>query len=303
MRLPHLNALRAFEAAARHESIARAADELCVTQGAVSRHVKILEEELGVQLFRRLPRGIELTEQGRRFFPILTGAFETIAVGARQIASSKRDLKIICPPSFSIRWLVPRLEQFRERFPEIQVRLTTAMYEWDEFYSGDFDLGFDCGNSNRPDGIEAVKIVPELLTPVCAPTLLDSGPSLNVPEDLVAFRLLHTTPDRHDWSAWLKAFSVKGVDPMSGETYPNLDMAIKAAVMGQGVTMGDMALIGYELETGQLVCPFDNLMCSTDWEGYCLYGPKGCWDDPRVSAFKAWLLETAANSELGTNTD
>jgi LysR family glycine cleavage system transcriptional activator len=293
MRLPTLNALRAFEAAARHQSIARAADELCVTQGAVSRHVKLLEEELGVSLFRRLPRGIELTEQGKRFLPILTDAFESIAVGARRIASAKRDLKIICPPSFSIRWLIPRLERFRERFPDIQIRLTTAMYNWDEFYSGDFDLGFDCGDSNRPEGIEAVTIVPELLTPVCAPAMLEGESPLGRPEDLAAFKLLHTTPDRRDWTIWLEAYGVNGVDPMSGEIFPSLDMAVKAAVMGQGITMGDMILVREELETGKLICPFEDRTLTTDWEGYCLYGRTGCWDDPRAAAFKTWLLETA----------
>jgi LysR family glycine cleavage system transcriptional activator len=294
MRLPPLNALRAFEAAARHQSIVRAADELCVTQGAVSRHVKLLEEDLGIRLFRRLPRGIELTEQGRSLLPILSDAFESIAIGARQVASAKRDLKIISPPSFSIRWLIPRLESFRERFPDIQIRLTTAMYDWDEFYGGDFDLAFDCGNPARPDGFEAVTILPELLTPVCAPEILDAGPLLERPEDLAAFELLHSTPDRRDWTVWLEAYGVKGVNPMSGEVFPNLDMAIKAAVMGRGMVIGDMVLIQDELETRKLVRPLHDLTLTTGWQGYCLVGPAGCWDDHRVSAFKSWLLEIAA---------
>jgi len=231
MRLPPLNALRAFEAAARHQSIARAANELCVTQGAVSRHVKLLEEDLGVSLFRRLARGIELTEQGRRFLPVVSNAFESIAVGARQVASAKRDLNIICPPSFSIRWLIPRLEGFRQRFPDIEIRLTTAIYDPDAFHLGDFDLGFDCGAPMRPDGVDAVLIGPELLTPVCAPALLD-GAVLEKPEDLAAFRLLHTTPDRRDWRVWLEAYNVKSVDPLSGELFPSLDMAVRAAAMG-----------------------------------------------------------------------
>ena len=300
MRLPPLNALRAFEAAARHQSIARAADELCVTQGAVSRHVKLLEEDLGVSLFRRLPRGIELTEQGRRFLPVLTDAFESIAMGARRAAAAKRDLKIVCPPSFSIRWLIPRLGAFRESFPDIEIRLTTTDYDREDFYGGDFDLGFDCGYPGRPEGIEAVTLLPELLTPVCAPALLD-GRTLDGPEDLAGFKLLHTTTDRRDWTVWLEAYGVAGVDPGSGEVFPNLDMAVKAAVMGQGMTMGDMVLAADELETGKLICPLPDFTLTTDWEGYCLYGPAGCWDDSRVAAFKAWLVETVAqeHSEIG----
>ena len=294
MRLPPLNALRAFEAAARHQSMARAADELCVTQGAVSRHVKLLEEDLGVTLFRRLARGIELTEQGRRFLPVLTDAFESIAVGARQVAAAKRDLRIVCPPSFSIRWLIPRLEGFRARFPDIQVRLTTSGSEWEEFNRGDFDIGFDCGEMDLPSGIESVLIVPELITPVCAPALLEGGPRLETPADLAAFRLLHTTRDHRDWKVWLEAYGVTGVDPLIGEAFPILDMAVRAAVMGQGIAIGDVSLIREELETGKLVRPFPELTLTTDWEGYSLFGPAGCWDDPRIAAFKDWLLEAAA---------
>lgn len=294
MRLPPLNALRAFEAAARHQSIARAADELSVTQGAVSRHVRLLEEDLGVPLFRRLPRGIELTEQGRRFLPVLSDAFQAIAVGARQVAAVKRGLRIVCPPSFSIRWLIPRLEAFRARFPDIQIRLTTSAYEWEEFEKGDFDLGFDCGDMQRPAGIDSILIVPELITPVCAPSLLDGGPPLERPSDLAGFTLLHTTPDHRDWKVWLDSYGVTGVDPLAGEAFPILDMAVRAAVMGQGIAIGDVSLIGEELETGKLVRPFPDMTLTTDWQGYSLFGPAGCWDDPRAAAFKDWLLEVTA---------
>ncbi|MGH6894227.1 MAG: LysR family transcriptional regulator, partial [Dongiaceae bacterium] len=139
MRLPSLNALRAFEAAARHQSFARAADELRVTEGAVSRHVKLLEEDLDVELFKRLPRGLALTDAGRKFLPVLTEAFESIASGTRQAMSSDRALKIICPPTFSIRCLVPALHDFRARFPEIAFKLTTAPYTYDIFFGGEFD--------------------------------------------------------------------------------------------------------------------------------------------------------------------
>jgi LysR family glycine cleavage system transcriptional activator len=298
MRMPPLNALRAFEAAARHNSFLRAAEELHVTPGAVSRHVKHLEEELGVALFRRLPRGIELTEQGRKFLPALTDAFASITQAARQVAASKGELRLICPVSFSVRWLIPRLEKFREAHPEVPLQLTTANYEWDEFYSGNFDLGFDCGEPNRPEGIEVVRILPELITPVCAPTLLEKGPTLSKPEDLADFKLLHTTADRRDWRVWLEAFEVTGVDPLSGEIFPTLDTAVQAALLGQGITMGDMVLVRGELEAGKLVCPFPDHVLTTDWEGMCLYGLAGCWQDPRVEAFKTWLLETAAAEGL-----
>ena len=297
MRLPSLNALRAFEAAARHQSILRAAEELCVSQGAVSRHVKLLEEDLGVQLFRRLPRGIELTEQGRRFLPVLTDAFEAIVIGARQISSSKQELRIICPPTLSIRWLVPRLGRFKERYPDIQVRLTTAMYEWEDFLNGDYDLGFDCGDPHtRPSGLEAVTVLPEIMMPVCAPALLQGSDGLREPADLAKVTLLHSTPDHRDWTRWLQAFGVKGVDSRSGEVFPSLDMAVKAAALGQGVTIGDLILTAAEIERGEVVMPFAEMRLETDFEGYCLYGPAGCWTHPKIAAFKTWILEEAVEA-------
>jgi len=231
VRLPSLNALRAFEAAARHESFARAADELCVTEGAVSRHVKLLEEDLGVQLFRRLPRSLKLTEAGRKFLPVLTEAFESIASAARQTRGSKRELKVICPPTFSIRWLLPRLQQFRSSNPDIQLRLTTAPYDLEIFFGGDFDLGFDCG-WQRPDGMEACLVLQSIMTPVCSPRVLEERAPLTKPSDLAGHNLLHTTPDRHDWEVWLRTYKVEGVDGKHGEVFPSGDMAYRAAVLG-----------------------------------------------------------------------
>lgn len=296
MRLPPLNALRAFEAAARHQGFTGAADELCVTRGAISRHVKLLEEHLGVALFRRLPKGIELTESGRRFLPVLTDAFENIGRRARQISSEDNDLRIICPPTTSIRWLIPRLDQFRESYPNIQTRLTTAFYDWGDFQSGEFDLGFGCDPlSQRPDGIEVLPLFPMIIVPACAPNLLEGPTPLHRPTDLAHFTLLHENPDHHDWTAWLSAFEVEGLDLHLGEDFPNLDMAIKAAVMGKGVVMGDLVLTRDELETGQLVMPFEEMKCTTGWGDFGLRGATNGWDDPKVEAFKAWISEAASD--------
>jgi LysR family glycine cleavage system transcriptional activator len=295
MKLPPLNALRAFEAAARHGGFTGAADELCVTRGAISRHVKLLEEHLGVALFRRLPQGIELTEQGRRFLPILTNAFDSISQGARSISSDRLDLRIICPPTLSIRWLIPKLGQFRARYSDIRVRLTTEFFGWDDFQSGAFDLGFSVEHfGQRPAEIEVLPMFPMLIVPACAPVLMEDPTALSKPEDLANFTLLHEDPDRHDWTSWLKAFGVKGVDPHSGEVFPNLDMAVKAAVMGLGVVMGDIVLTRNEFETGQLVMPFENLRCETDWGKFCLVGLSDRWRDPKIEAFRSWVAEVAA---------
>jgi len=294
MRLPPLNALRAFEAAARHNGFAGAADELCVTRGAVSRHVRLLEEHLGVALFRRLPQGIELTEAGRRFLPVLTSAFEAIQHGAQRIATERTDLHIICPPTTSIRWLIPHLPKFRARCPDIRVRLTTEFFEREDFRDGDFDLGFGLTTyrKQRP-GVEVLPFLPMRIVPGCAPQLLKGDSPLKEPGDLVRFTLLHETASRHDWKSWLNTFGVEGVDPETGDVFPNLDMAVAAAVMGAGVVMGDLLLTHREFQTGQLVMPFPDLHCATDWGDFCLIGPAERWHEPKVEAFKAWVLEVA----------
>jgi LysR family glycine cleavage system transcriptional activator len=292
MRLPSLNALRAFEAAARHESFARAADELCVSEGAVSRHVKLLEEDLGVALFTRLRRGLALTEPGRKFLPVLTGAFESIAAGTRQAMNDSRPLKVICPPTFSVRCLVPVLQDFRTRYPEVDLKLTTAPFTPEIFFGGEFDLGFDCGEPHRPEGVEATLILQSVMTPVCAPRLLRQTAPPAGPADLARFNLLHTTADRHDWSAWLAAFDAGNLDTSRGDVFPSADSAYRAAVHGQGVVIGDLSVLVEELASDALVCLFDDMALAVPTEAYHVFGRPDRWDDPRARKFRDWLEET-----------
>lgn len=296
MRLPSLNALRAFEAAARHGGFTGAASELCVTRGAVSRYVKLLEQELGVTLLRRLAHGIELTSAGRSLLPVLTSAFEIIQRQVQQIASEGNDLRVVCPPTLSIRWLIPRLDQFRELHPNIRIRLTIRFFVWRELLGGEFDLGIGCDPSSEPPkGIEVVPLFPMIIVPACAPALLAGPVVLKEPPDLVGFTLLHESPDHHDWQAWLTAFDVQGVDPRSGADFPNLDMAVRAAVLGEGIVMGDVVLTREEFEAGQLVMPFAQMKCATDWGDFALCGPASQWDDPKVEAFRSWIADVAAD--------
>lgn len=294
MRLPPLNALRAFEAAARHGGFTGAADELCVTRGAISRHVKLLEEHLGVALFRRFPQGVEMTEAGRRFLPVLSDAFESISQRALQIAAENNDLRIICPPTVSIRWLIPKLAEFHDLYPEIQTRLTTAFYDWDDLRSGAFEVGIACDPPDTwPPDVDVSPMFPMITVPACAPGLLDGQHSLKQPADLARFTLLHESPGHDDWVEWLDAFKVEGVDPSSGEDFPNLDIAVKAAVMGRGVVMGDLILTRDEFETGQLVMPFGNMVHKTDHD-FAVYVHETYRDDPKVHAFKAWISQVAS---------
>ena len=227
---------------------------------------------------------------------MLTDAFDMILRRTREVASRNKDLRIICPPTVSIRWLIPRLDDFRELHPDIQIRLTTAFYDWEDFFSGEFDLGIGCEPaSERPDGIEVLPLFPMIVVPACAPALLEHSVPLEKPEDLASYTLLHESQDHHDWIAWLTAFDIQGIDPQSGDVLPSLDMAVKAAVMGKGVVMGDLVLTREEFETGQLVMPFEKMKCMTDWGDFALRGPAAGWNDPRVEVFKSWISDAASD--------
>ena len=294
MKLPPLNALRAFEAAARHGGFIDAADELCVTRGAISRHVKLLEEQLGVQLFLRNHRGVALTDAGRQFLPVLSEAFQDIAKGAEQI-SARKQLRIICTPALSIRWLFPRLGEFRERHPEIDVRLTTDFYREYGFKAGEYDLGASVEIwPGRDVDVEVFPLFPTKLSPLCKPALLQGPNALTTPEQLKDFSLLRGRGGRNDWRNWMAEFQLDHLDTDEGEFFPNVDMSIKAAAMGVGVVMGDLMLCREELDLGMLAIPFPDMLCDPPEGGYCLLGDKDCRKNPSIDAFLGWAEEISA---------
>ncbi len=290
MRLPPLNALRAFEAAARHQGFILAAEELCVTRGAISRQVKLLEDHLGVALFHRHVRGVALTTAGRQLQPVLSEAFQMMMRQVEQIAADAAELRVICPPTLSIRWLLPQLEAFRAAYPEISLRLTTDFYSNSGFAAADFDLGISLQNSRlaRAETITVLPLFDMRLAPACAPALL---PRLEAgPEALAQLRLLHESPRQSDWATWARHFGLRQLDVTRGEIFPNLDMATRAAVMGAGVVMADLVLCAEELARGDLVLPFPQMSCGTPEGAYALIGEAEKWHDPKVAAFRDWLL-------------
>ena len=293
MRMPPLNALRAFEAAGRYENFSRAAEELHVTQGAVSRHVKLLEQHLGIDLFRRRPQGLELTARGRALLPELSASFERITQAAKAVTNQDGEIRILCAPTFATRWLIPRLLDFQERYPDFRASVGLFLASYDEFYKGSFDVGIDCFEfaSLRPTDLEGVLIRREALTPVCAPRLLDGDPPLAQPSDLARHVLLHPYMDRQDWRKWLRAAGLAEVDIESGQTFETLEMAARAAVGGLGIAMGDLLLVQDDLESGQLVAPFD-LVVSED-TGYYLFCPRGRFKEPKIAAFRDWIIAEA----------
>lgn len=292
MRLPPLNALRAFEAAARHGGFIAAAEELHVTRGAISRHVKLLEAHLGVQLFLRHARGVTLSPAGARLLPVLSDGFGRIAREIADVAAEAAELRVLCPPATSIRWLIPRLERFRARHPDIELQLTTDFHTRGGRDTARYDVAFSVVEvAGRDPSVKVLPLFPIRLTPACTPALADG---LRDPADLAGATLLHETARRADWAAWLSAFGATGVDSRSGHDFPNLDLATRAAVMGAGVVMADLVLCRDEIDAGLLVAPFPDMVCASPEGSVCLIGPGHRWNNENVRAFRDWAAEQAA---------
>jgi len=295
-RLPPLNALRAFEAAARHLSFTRAAAELSVTQAAISHQVKALEERLGVKLFRRLSRGLVLTETGQRFLPLVREAFDMLAAATERVVADDRagTVTITVLPSFAAKWLVPRLLHFRAQHPDIEVRII-ADDQLVDFSRDDVDLGIRYGRGDW-DGLEIERLATEDVFPVCSPRLLEGVHPLRAPDDLRHHTLLHEDRPGFDWQTWLMAAGVEGVDVARGLEFSHASMALQAAIDAQGVALGRTPLVDDDLRDGRLVKPFD-ISLANDW-AYYVVGPPGAWVRPKVAAVRDWLLAEARSEEL-----
>jgi LysR family glycine cleavage system transcriptional activator len=294
MRLPPLNALRAFEAAARHGGFIEAANELHVTRGAISRHVKLLEDHLGRALFHRSARGVTLTRAGAEFLPVLTDAFRRIADGASRVAE-RMELRVICPPATSIRWLMPKLPAFRAAHPEVRLVLTTDFDDAARFDGVNFDLGFGCEGDGAASGghLRTEPLFPNVTCPACAPALLSAHGPLASPQDLARLPLLHDRPGDL-WAEWQSVWRVPGLDTARGDGFANLDLAVKAAVMGAGLVLADLLLCREDLERGLLVLPFPDMRHTLSGGWTSLVGTSERWDDPPVRAFRIWLAAEAA---------
>jgi LysR family transcriptional regulator, glycine cleavage system transcriptional activator len=290
-RLPPLNALKAFEAAARHENFTRAAEELCVTQGAVSHQVKALEAELGLKLFNRERQRLVITEAGRAYLVVVRDAFDRIGDGTERLLQRQRGgaLTVTTSPNFAAKWLVHRLSRFAEVHPQIDLRISATPHHVD-FAREDIDLGIRHGDGTAP-GLHITRLCTEELFPVCSPKLLDGRNRLRTPSDLGRFTLLHVS-DRQGWRQWLDFAGVAGVDPSRGPVVNHASMAIDAAVDGQGVALARTALAAWDLIGGRLVRPFEIAMPAS--YAYWIVCSKVVAKLPKIVAFSDWLLAEAA---------
>lgn len=291
--LPPLNALKAFESAGRHLSFTKAAAELNVTPAAIGHQVKALEALLEVPLFRRLTRALRLTEAGQAALPTISQGFDKLAQGVEQIHAHNESgvLTISVSPSFGAMWLVPRLEQFRIRHPDIEIRIDGTDRRVD-LTRDDADVALRYGPGGY-DGVRVDYLFSPLNTPVCSPALLNGAHPLRHPDDLRHHTLLHIDWKDADasWRMWLLAAGLPDIDPTRGPRFTMENMAVQAALDGNGVALIGDILVADELTVGRLVRPFDPSLSTPLKFSYYLLSTEDGTEQYKVADFRDWLLE------------
>jgi LysR family glycine cleavage system transcriptional activator len=294
-RLPSLNGLRAFEAAARHLSFTNAASELNVTQTAISHQIRRLEEELGTKLFVRQNRALALTPKAKEYLPGIRAAFNDLRLATDRLLRRDDDhvLTISTLASLAAKWLLPRLSAFQEAHPGIDVRITTSTGLVD-FRSGDVDAAIRYGRGNWA-GLRADWLMADEMFPVCSPALLQGGKPLRCPEDLANFTLLHSSGGYDDdWRLWLTAAGLPAnISKQPGLTFDLILMTVQAAIDGIGVAMGRTSYVQADIAKRRLVVPF-KIALPTD-AGFYLVSPEAKADPPKLRAFRQWLIASAQN--------
>jgi LysR family glycine cleavage system transcriptional activator len=291
-RLPNLAALRAFEAAARHENFTRAAEEIHVTHGAISHQVRALEEELGVLLFARHGKRLAITPEGERFAATLRNALTEIAAAAIALkdASKQQRLTITALPSFAARWLSPRLGRFIDQHPELEVMLQSSGHLTD-FLREPVDVGIRFGRGNYP-GLAVEKVMDDFYFPVASPRF-NGGKLPRTPQKLQRSMLLRCEDE--PWMPWFRAAALDLPEPAGGLVFQDSSMLVRAAAEGHGIALARHAIVTNELESGELVRLFDiAVACPQSYYFVCL---PATLQKPQVQAFHTWLFDEIARSK------
>jgi LysR family transcriptional regulator, glycine cleavage system transcriptional activator len=287
--LPSLNGLRAFEAAARHLSFTQAAEELNVTQTAISHTIKRLEEQLGVRLFERRNRTLLLTREAQGYLPAVRAAFDDLRQATARLRRRERDgiLTVSTTASLAAKWLVSRVTGFQDANPGVEVRITTSAHLVD-FTREDVDMAVRYGRGSWP-GVRADWLMAEDIFPVCSPVLRDGAVPLRTPDDLAHHTLLHTSASREDWQLWLTAAGLPvSLARRRGLNFDQSFMAIQAAMEGLGVALGRSPLVERDIAEGRLVVPFEVKLPAD--AGYYVVTPLETADAPKIASFREWLL-------------
>ncbi|MEO1853284.1 LysR substrate-binding domain-containing protein [Chromohalobacter sp.] len=292
--------LKVFAISARHLSFTRAAEELHVTTGAVSQQIKQLETRLGFKLFRRLPRRLELTDEGQRLAAVVDQAYDAVGQEVRRLRTGVMSgvLRLRCVPSFLAKWLMPRLTRLQARFPDIELHVASEDSNL-SLREGEFELAIDL-NDGRYAGFQITPLMDEEIFAVCSPQLLRRRPPLIRPDDLGYYPLLHDVTawrgshDYAEWEHYLHALGAASVNVQRGYTFNRNHLTVEAAIAGMGVAIARRTLITNELDTGALIAPFASTVATG--KSYGLVYHPGALDDRRVRAVHDWIVEEAARS-------
>ncbi|MGQ7959944.1 LysR substrate-binding domain-containing protein [Pseudomonas sp. SP16.1] len=296
-RLPPLYALRAFEAAARHASFTRAAEELAITQSAVSRHIRTLEEHFACRLFERRGRSLQLTDPARALLPGLSDGFDALERACGALRADDGVLRLKAPSTLTMRWLLARLSHFRLAYPDSEVQLTSAWMDVDkvDFRHEPFDCAVLLSDGQFPEEWDSVLLFEEWLIPVCATADAADGPWPLA--RLQAAEQLHPTPDRRDWRRWLQATGLSEQVPLkSGQLFDMLEQGIVAAARGYGVSIGDLLMVAEDVQVGRLGLPWRQAVCSGD--SYYLVWPRTHRAQARLQRLRDYLLAEVAAMRL-----
>ncbi|WP_044871795.1 LysR substrate-binding domain-containing protein [Pseudomonas sp. LFM046] len=287
--LPPLNWLRAFEVSARCLSFTHAALELHLTQGAVSQQIRQLESHLGVALFKRLPRGLALTEEGQSYLPVVQDAITRLAVGTNEIFGQhrQRPIKIRGSLSYLLLWLAPRLAEFRAAHPHVDIRYISNL--WVKELDGEDDMEIRWGHGQWP-GLVSQRLTWDTLFPVCSPDLLARSP-LTEPADVARHGLLHVLGYEEGWGYWLKRVGAHDVDYSSGMQFDTLASTLRMAELGQGIALARSSLVEDLLREGRLVEPFSQRIEAS--ESFYLVRGSGTDLHPDAMTFATWLVAQA----------
>jgi LysR family glycine cleavage system transcriptional activator len=295
--LPPLNALRAFEATARHLSVKNAADELCVTPGAVSQLVKTLELHLGVQLFRRVNRGVFLTDVGQAYLPPVRHAFRQISDATQKVAVPAETglLTVSTTPFFASAWLVPRLKSFQDAHPDIDLQLLTS-HALADFARDGVDVAIRHGMGHYP-GLASQRVLTVEMVAVASPALVAQLGMPGQPADLLRWPRVNDA-QRKGWRAWFEAQGVQDAGPVRGPSFDDAGLLLKAVLAGQGAALLPAAMMAPEIAEGRLVA-----LCGASWIedfAYHLVCPQSSSQRPKVAAFRDWLLEAVRKKPVSS---
>ncbi|MCW8891035.1 MAG: transcriptional regulator GcvA [Sedimenticola sp.] len=287
MIIPPLNAIRTFEAAARHLSFSLAAEELHVTASAVSHQIKTLEAFLEVKLFKRQPRQVTLTPEAEAYLPAIRMGLEQISEATRRMINRQDSvIRINLAPAIAGGWLIPRLYDFYNQHPEVEVEITTSMKLVD-FTRSDVDLAVRFGKGQW-QGLTSHLLITEELIPVCSPHLMDKANYPETPEALLKLPLLHVRPKATDWQEWFKAAGITHKALKMGAGFQSSPLMLDAVEAGLGYGIASRHVIEQELATGRLIIPFD--ISVTGSNGYYLVYPENRFNDYKVQLFREWVL-------------